>query len=242
MWLLLVCLLVASRILLEISVESMQAAVAAERGGAQRIELCADLRLGGLTPSEELMRSVRDAVRLPIFVMIRPRAGNFGYSDMERLQMRRDIAMAQRLGMDGIVLGLMMRNARIDLERTRVMVWTAQPLPVTFHRAFDEVADLDAAVKDGIRSGAARILTSGGASSALAGIENLARLVKAANEQVIIVPGGGINASNVVQIARQSGAIEVHSGLGSVLPYGEKDYDRFESEVRKMTTQLASVA
>jgi len=150
--------------------------------------------------------------------------------------------MAQRLGMNGIVLGLMMRKARIDLERTQVMVWTAKPLPVTFHRAFDEVADLDAGVKDVIMSGAARILTSGGANSAPVGIDNLARLVKAANQRVIIVPGGGINSSNVLQIAKQSGALEVHSGLGSVLPYGEKDYDRFESEVRKLTTQLASVA
>ena len=219
----------------------MEAAVAAQRGGAQRIELCADLRLGGLTPSEELMRSVRASVSLPIFAMIRPRAGDFGYSDMERFQMRRDIATAKHFGMDGIVLGLMMRNARIDFERTQVMVWTAKPLPVTFHRAFDEVADPEVAVKDVIRSGAARILTSGGASSALAGIENLARLVKAAKERVIIVPGGGINASNVVQIATQTGAREIHSGLGSVLAYGHEDYPRFEDEVRKMATLLAGV-
>jgi len=199
------------------------------------------LAQGGLSPSEEMMRSVRKSVKLPIFVMIRPRAGNFEYSDMERFRMRAEIAMAQRLGMNGIVLGLMMRKARIDLERTRVMVWTAKPLPVTFHRAFDEAADLDAAARDVIRSGAARILTSGGASSALAGIENLTRLVKTTNEHLIIVPGGGINASNVARIAKQSGASEVHSGLGSVLPYGERDYDRFESEVRKLTTQLASV-
>jgi copper homeostasis protein len=226
--------------ILEISVESAAAAVAAERGGAHRIELCADLRMGGLTPSEDLMRVVRGRVRLPVFAMIRPRAGNFVYSDEERMRMRIDIAMAQRVGMDGIVLGLLARGARVDLERTRMLVLAARPLPVTFHRAFDEVADLDTALRDVIVAGAARILTSGGATSAPAGIENLARLVKAANERVIILPGGGINASNVAQIAKQSGAHEIHSGLGSVLAYGQEDYALFENEVRKMGEQLAS--
>jgi copper homeostasis protein len=226
--------------ILEISVESAAAAVAAERGGAHRIELCADLRMGGLTPSEDLMRVVRGRVRLPVFAMIRPRAGNFVYSDEERMRMRIDIAMAQRVGMDGIVLGLLAPGARVDLERTRMLVLAARPLPVTFHRAFDEVADLDAALRDVIVAGAARILTSGGATSAPAGIENLARLVKAANERVIILPGGGINASNVAQIAKQSGAHEIHSGLGSVLAYGQEDYALFENEVRKLGEQLAS--
>jgi copper homeostasis protein len=227
--------------ILEISVESAAAAVAAERGGAHRIELCADLRLGGLTPSEDLMRVVRGRVRLPIFAMIRPRAGNFVYSDEERMRMRLAIAMARRVGMDGIVLGLLAPGARVDLERTRMLVLAARPLPVTFHRAFDEVADLDAALRDVVMAGAARILTSGGATSAPAGIENLARLVKAANERVIILPGGGINASNVAQIAKQSGVHEIHSGLGSVLAYGQEDYALFENEVRKLTEQLATV-
>jgi copper homeostasis protein len=233
---------VASSILLEISVESAAAAVAAERGGAHRIELCADLRLGGLTPSEDLMRLVRESVRLPIFAMIRPRAGNFVYSPEERLRMRVDIAMAQRVGMDGIVLGLLMRGAHVDVERTRMLVLAARPLPVTFHRAFDEVADLDAALRDVIRAGPARILTSGRANSAPAGIENLARLVKSANDHVVILPGGGINASNAVQVAMQSGAREIHSGLGSVLAYGQEDYALFENEVRALAVQLASVA
>jgi copper homeostasis protein len=229
---------VASSILLEISVESAAAAVAAERGGAHRIELCSDLRLGGLTPSEDLMRSVRECVKLPVFAMIRPRAGDFVYSDIERFQMRRDIAVAQHSGMNGIVLGLLRRGPRVDVERTQVMVLAAGPLPVTFHRAFDEVADLDAALNDVMRTGAARILTSGGAASAAAGVDNLARLVTAAKERVIILPGGGVNASNVVQVARQSGAREIHSGLGSVLAYGQDDYKLFEDEVRKLAVQL----
>jgi copper homeostasis protein len=232
---------VARPILLEISVENAATAVAAEQGGAHRIELCSDLRLGGLTPSADLMRSVRGRVRLPIFAMIRPRAGDFFYSDEECMRMRIDIAMAQRVGMDGIVLGLLARGARVDLERTRMLVLAAGPLPVTFHRAFDEVADLDAALKDVMRTGAARILTSGGAATAAEGVDKLARLVTAAKDRVIILPGGGINASNVVQVARQSGAREIHSGLGSVLAYGQEDYALFESEVRKLAAHLATV-
>jgi copper homeostasis protein len=119
-----------------------------------------------------------------------------------------------------------------------MMVLAARPLPVTFHRAFDEVADLDAALKDVMRTGAARILTSGGAASAAAGVDKLAHLVTAAKERVIILPGGGVNASNVVQVARQSGAREIHSGLGSVLAYGQEDYKLFEDEVRKLAVQL----
>jgi len=233
--------LAANPILLEISVETVEAAVAAQRGGAQRIELCADLRLGGLTPSEELMRSVRASVSLPIFAMIRPRAGNFDYSDIERLRMRLDIANAQRAGMDGIVLGMLVGGPRIDVWRTHMMVGTAAPLPVTFHRAFDEATDLDAALTDVTMARAARILTSGGANCAADGIKNIARLVAAAKKRVIIVPGGGINASNVVQIATETGAREIHSGLGSVLAYGHEDYSRFEDEVRKMATLLAGV-
>jgi copper homeostasis protein len=233
---------VARSILLEISVETAEAAVAAERGGAQRIELCTQLRLGGLTPGDELMRVVRESVCVPVFAMIRPRAGDFVYSPEELTRMFRDIAAAQRLGMDGIVLGVLTRNREVDVEHTRELVMAARPLPVTFHRAFDDVADLDAALKDVITTDAARILTSGGAAGAPAGTEKLACLVRAAKERVIILPGGGINALNAAHVARQSGARELHSGLGSVLAYGQEDYVLFENEVRALARQLESVA
>lgn len=232
----------ASSILLEVSVETAQAAVAAERGGAQRIELCAQLNVGGLTPSEKLVRLTRESVRVPIFAMIRPRPDDFVYSQEELSQMRRDIVAVQRLGMDGIVLGILTRERHVDINRTRELVIAAQPLPVTFHRAFDDVADVNAALDDVIETGAARILTSGGAASAAAGIENVARLVAAAGQRVLILPGGGINASNALHVARQSGARELHSGLGSVLAYGHEDYVQFENEVRALAAQLASVA
>ena len=231
----------ASSILLEVSVETAQAAVAAERGGAQRIELCAQLNVGGLTPSEKLVRLTRESVRVPIFAMIRPRPDDFVYSQEELSQMRRDIVAVQRLGMDGIVLGILTRERHVDINRTRELVIAAQPLPVTFHRAFDDVADVNAALDDVIETGAARILTSGGAASAAAGIENVARLVAAAGQRVLILPGGGINASNALHVARQSCAREIHSGLGSVLAYGQEDYKLFESAVRALAAQLASV-
>ena len=230
----------SSPILLEISVESAEAAVAAVRGGAQRVELCAELRVGGLTPSGELMRRVRDLVRVPIFAMIRPRPGDFVYPENEFALMRSDIALAKRAGMDGVVLGILTRERRVDVTGTRELVALANPLPVTFHRAFDDVADPDAALEDVIATGAARILTSGGAHAVPAGIAPLARLVAAAKERIIILPGGGINASNVMDVARQTGARELHSGLGSVLAYGQGDYELFENEVRKLAKQLAN--
>jgi len=185
------------------------------------------------------MQMARANVALPIFAMIRPRAGDFTYSAEELGQMRGEIDTAKQLGMDGIVLGLLTRDQSVDVERTRQLVKAAQPLPVTFHRAFDDVANLDAAFEDVIATGARRILTSGGSPSAPAGIEKLARLVVAAKDRILILPGGGINASDAVDVARQTGARELHSGLGSVLAYGQEDYGLFESEVRKLASQLA---
>ena len=233
---------VASPYLLEISVETAEAAVAAERGGAHRIELCAELRLGGLTPGEELMRQAREQVRLAIFAMIRPRAGDFVYSPEEIAHMRRDIATAKRLRMDGVVLGLLTEGRRVDVERTRELVKLAQPLPVTFHRAFDDVVDLDAALEDVIETGAARILTSGGAPTAPQGIGALAKLVGAAGNRITIVPGSGVNASNILGVAQHTHAREFHSGLGTRMPYGSRNDALVEGEVRKMAHVLGGRA
>jgi copper homeostasis protein len=188
------------------------------------------------------MRLVHESVKVPVFAMIRPRAGDFVYSAEEFAQMRRDIATAQRIGIDGVVLGVLTRDRKVDVARTRELVTTARPLPVTFHRAFDDTTDVDAALGDVVETGAARILTSGGAASASAGIQNLARLIGAAKKRVIILPGSGINASNALQVVRMSGATEIHSGLGSVLKYGQQDYKLFESEVRALVAKLQSPA
>src|SRR5579863_9360677 len=149
-----------SRYLLEISVESVEAAMAAERGGAQRIELCSHARLGGTTPGPELMRAVRGRVGFPIYSMVRPRGGNFYCTDSEFQAMRCDVDEAKKFGMDGVVLGLLGADGKIDVKRTRELVEQARPLPVTFHRAFDECGDLRGALEDVIQTGATRLLTS----------------------------------------------------------------------------------
>ena len=219
---------------LEISVETVEAALAAESGGADRVELCGDLSAGGVTPGAALLRAVRAQVRIPIFSMIRPRAGDFVYSAAEFAEMKRSIIGAKESGMDGVVLGILTKDHRVDVRRTEELVEFAKPLPVTYHRAFDESADLHRALEDVIQSGAKRILTSGGAKSALEGAAVLAELIEAAGDRIVIVPGAGISALNIEQVARQTGALEFHSGLGAALPYGSEDYKKFEAEVRKL--------
>jgi len=229
------------RFLLEISVESLEAALAAERGGADRIELCGNLSVGGVTPDDELLRAVRAQVRIPIFSMVRPRAGDFVYSGAEFSEMRRSIGVAKESGVDGIVLGILTKDHRVDVERTRELVELAKPLPVTYHRAFDAAADLRQALEDVIQSGAKRILTSGGAKSALEGAALLAGLIEAAGERIIIVPGAGISAANTRQVAQRTKAREFHSGLSTALPYGSREYRRFEEEVHKLAEQLVRI-
>lgn len=214
--------------------------MAAERGGANRVELCAKLAVGGLTPGEELMRQVRGQVQLPIFAMIRPRADDFVYSATEFERMRSDIENAKRLGMDGVVFGLLTMDRRIDVRRTKELMEHAHPLPVTFHRAFDACVDLLKSLEDVIKTGAARILTSGGAPNALEGVDVLANLVAQARKRAVIVPGSGINVGNILLVAQKSNACEFHSGLGTQVPYGSKNYLRFENEIRRMASALAA--
>jgi copper homeostasis protein len=228
--------------LLEISVESVESALAAVRGGADRIELCGNLSIGGVTPDAGLLRTVRAQVRIPIFSMVRPRAGDFVYSGAEISEMRRSIAQAKETGTDGVVLGVLTKNHRVDVERTQELVEFAKPLPVTYHRAFDEAVDLRQALEDMIQTGAKRILTSGGAKSALEGAAALAKLIEAAGERIVIVPGAGISCLNIERVAQQTGAREFHSGLSAVLPYGRKDYGEFEDQVRKLAKQIARIS
>ena len=228
-------------LLLEISVESGDAAAAAERGGADRIELCSDLSVGGLTPDAALTRAVRRQIQIAIFVMIRPRAGDFVYSSAEFAQMKESIAGAKNSGASGLVFGILLPNRTVDINRTRELVELAQPLPVTFHRAFDACPDLSQALEDVVRSGASRILTSGGAASASEGASNLAMLVAAAGDRVTIVPGAGINAGNILHVAVPTRAQEFHSGLSTVLPHPQTDCVQFEKEVRAMFEMLSTV-
>lgn len=203
---------------LEICVESVDHAVAAERGGAQRIELCSDLSSGGITPSAGLMQTARRHLDIPIHVLIRPRPGDFCYSDHEMEIMRADILAAKQFGMEGIVLGILNENGRIDIERTKSLVALAHPLPVTFHRAFDASQNLEASLEDVIETRSARILTSGGQARATDALATLARLAQVANGRILIMPCGGIGSENILRIVQATQAHEVHTSAGTSNP------------------------
>jgi copper homeostasis protein len=187
-----------SRILVEAAVESLSAALAAAEGGAHRIELCADLSQGGVTPGGPLIRESLGMLTIPVYVLVRPRAGAFSYTAAEHRTMLKQIDQAKHAGAHGIVTGA--------AERLDELVAAARPLPVTFHRAFDVHGDLEEA----IRLGFTRILTSGGAPTAPEGAKQIARYVAQAKGRITILPGGGINASNVARLVRETGVTEVH--------------------------------
>jgi copper homeostasis protein len=203
--------------ILEICVDAVDSAQSAERGGAQRVELCSNLLEGGVTPSAGLIAIVRKNISIALQVMVRPRGGDFCYSDDEFAAMKQDILTAKSLRADGIVLGILNLDGSIDVSRTRELVELSKPLPVTFHRAFDVVTNLIQAMEDVISTGAHRILTSGGQPSAREGVSSLANLVKASAGRVTILAGGGINHRNVCEVVEKSGVREVHAGLRTII-------------------------
>jgi len=205
------------QVLIEVCVDSVASAVAAELGGAQRVELCSDLLEGGITPSVGLMEGVRSRIRIGLHPIIRPRAGDFSYSSEEFDIMRRDIEVAKAARADGVVLGILDPSGRVDVSRTRQLVELARPLSVTFHRAFDMSADLARSLEDVCQSGADRVLTSGGEQTCLHGVETISRLVKSGHGRITIMAGGGIAADNAAYILERTGVGEIHVGLASGL-------------------------
>lgn len=204
----------SERPLLEVCVDSLDGCLAAAEGGANRVELCAALSEGGLTPSAGTIEAARAACALPIMVMIRPRGGDFVYSALEIDAMRRDIGVAKELGAHGVVLGALRPGGTVDEERTRELVAIARPMFVTFHRAFDETRDPFEALETLVRIGLDRVLTSGQAASVVGGLDRLAALVRAARGRIVVMPGGGVRESNVRELVARTGAHEVHSSAG----------------------------
>jgi copper homeostasis protein len=206
----------AERVRLEICVDSVESALAAEAGGADRVELCSALFEGGLTPGAGLLKTVRDRVKIGLAAMVRPRGGDFCYSAEEVAAMEYDIGVAKDLGADMIVLGLLNPDGSIDAARTAKLTALARPLPVTFHRAFDMTRDPWEAFNTLIDLGVDRLLTSGQEVTPVEGIELIAEMVARAGERLIVMPGGGVTERNIQKLLTQTKAREIHSSAGGL--------------------------
>jgi copper homeostasis protein len=195
---------------LEICVDNVESAINAQIAGADRVELCDNLIEGGTTPGYGTIVSAKNNLDISLSVLIRPRCGDFLYTDLEYDIMRRDIDVCGESGVDGVVLGILLSDGAIDVERTEKLVELAYPMHVTFHRAFDLCHDPLRGIYDVLATGASRLLTSGQQDSAETGAELISQLVTRVGKKIIIMPGGGINVSNISSIAKMTGASEFH--------------------------------
>ncbi len=195
--------------IVEVCANSLQSALNAQEGGAKRVELCSSLIMGGLTPSPSSILMAKAILEIDVFVMIRPREGDFCYSDLEFEQMAQDILFCKETGCDGVVLGVLLPDGTVDVERTKQLVELASPMQVSFHRAFDLTKDTMKALEDVISTGCTRILTSGNRPQVMDGIDHVTNLIREAADRIIIMPGGGINDKNLSRIL-QTGAQEIH--------------------------------
>ncbi len=245
-----------TQITLEVCANSVDSAVAAQEGGAARIELCDNLHEGGTTPSYGNIELARERLTIDLYVLIRPRGGDFLYSENEFEVMKRDIRISKELGTDGIVLGILKHDGNIDKERSKELIDLARPLSVTFHRAFDMTPDPNRALEDIIDVGADRILTSGQANKAIDGMEVLASIVRRAGNRINIMAGSGVNTNNILKIMTYTHAREFHvSGrklIESVMIYQNpkilmggnptvSEYEKFETDSECIKSLLQTV-
>ena len=195
---------------LEVCVEGVTGALAAQEGGGDRVELCAGLLEGGLTPSAATVRLARERLDIPIVVLVRPRGGDFLVRGVEREVLLADIAAARELGVFGVAVGALLPDGRIDVETMRACVETAGPLQVTCHRAFDMTRDPIEALDTLVEIGCDRVLTSGQEAAAPAAADLLAKLVRHAGDDIVVMPGAGIEPHQLAELARATGASEFH--------------------------------
>jgi len=206
--------------ILEIAANSVASALAAQEGGAGRVELCTALELGGLTPSHAQIALARERLRIPLYVLIRPRAGDFLYGELECEVMQRDIEACAALGCDGVVLGVLDAEGRVDTARCRSLIAAAGKLGVTFHRAFDLTRDPAQALEDLAALGCERVLTSGAQASAVDGAALIRDLVAQAAGRLAVMSGAGVTAQNIAALAAATGAHEFHASAKRQLPSG----------------------
>jgi len=197
--------------ILEIIGFTTDGCIKAQAAGADRIELCDNPHEGGTTPSAGFITAARKILRIPVYVMIRPRGGDFHYSDQEFDIMRSDIQYCKQAGCDGVVLGILTKEGHVDKKRTAILTGYAYPMGVTFHRAFDRCADAFKALDDIIETGCERILTSGQQRTALQGAARIHELISKADDRIIIMPGSGISSGNISDLLLQTGATEFHA-------------------------------
>ena len=242
--------------LVEACVDSIASALAAQSGGASRVELCADLVEGGTTPSAGTIAVVRERLHIPLFVIIRPRGGDFLYSLEERDAMRRDIAQAKELRADGVVIGALNADGTVDQRVVRELVEEARPMRVTFHRAFDLTRDREEALETLVSLGVDRILTSGGAPTAIEGADALAALVARSADRMTVMAGGGVTEANVAELVSRSSVPEVHVRVAerreSAMrhrnerivfgkPYTPDEYGRLETSAERVRRVLEAL-
>ncbi len=206
---------------LEICASNYQSAINAQEAGAQRIELCQELAIGGITPSHGLLKQVLDTLSIPVFVLIRPRSGNFTYSEAEFDIMKQNIQLCKDLGASGIISGVLNLDNTIDIERTKELVELSNPLPFTFHRAFDWTPKPVKAMYSLMEIGVERILTSGQQTSAEKGLELLIKLKDKAQNRITILPGGGINSTNA-SLFKSNGFNEIHASASTIKAISEQ--------------------
>lgn len=219
--------------MLEIACFEITSAETALRSVADRIEFCAEQQLGGITPNIDEFRYLKSVYRKPIYVMIRPKGGDFYYSDLEFEVMKKDLLQFKKSGADGFVFGILNSGNTIDIHRNKVLVDLAGDIPCTFHRAFDRTPDLDAAIKHLIDTGFKTVLTSGGKSSAMEGKENLRNLIEKYGNQIEILVGGGVRSGNISELKNFTKGTHFHS---SAIP----SYEVFASdeEIKKLKKSI----
>ncbi|HKR04204.1 MAG TPA: copper homeostasis protein CutC [Bacteroidia bacterium] len=223
--------------LLEICVTSVEAALTAQNAGADRIELCDNLSEGGTTPKYEVIKSCRKNLHIRLHVMIRPRPGNFFYSDPELNQMKKEIEMSKELKVDGVVFGILTADKKVDIKRAKKLIELSKPLKVTFHRAYDDTVEPLEALENIIECGADILLTSGQKEKAIEGVDLIRLLNIRAHGRIEIMAGSGINDKNVLEIATKTGIQSFHGSAKKINSANEIVYADMEM-IRKMKSHL----